>query len=412
MKLRILSALCAVVMLFPLFAACKKEPSSQQTSVTLDRTYAVIYSASADAYTKKVVDHLCRSFSLAGIRLLAKEDSVPATDKEILIGSTSRRTDDKQDAAVFTEGERLCFRAPNSEALALLVYAFCKAVVPAGTVTERVAVDEGALAAAVAEATKMSSEKITILTQNLRNHDDGNGNDVADRKERFEQLVREAQPDIIGTQEATKNWYGILEEKFGAEYTLLGCSRDGKDKTSGEWSAVLVRKERFDVLESDTFWLTSTPNTPSLTEGAKYRRIATWALLKDKMTGTQLLYCNTHLDHLSDDAVRMKQAEILMGFLNEKAADLPVFLTGDFNSTKTSGSHKYIAKTLTEARGAALADLSTVNYTYHNYGKSAKELDYCFYKRTSALALSARIWDKSYGGYVSDHYGVVCSFVI
>ena len=42
---------------------------------------------------------------------------------------------------------------------------------------------------------------LLILSQNLRNGDDGNGNDLADRQPRFQKLVQQYQPDIIGVQE-------------------------------------------------------------------------------------------------------------------------------------------------------------------------------------------------------------------
>jgi len=83
---------------------------------------------------------------------------------------------------------------------------------------------------------------------------------------------------------------------------MVGCSRDGEGKESGEWNTILYRKERFDLVSSGTFWLTDTPNTISKLEGITYNRICTWAVLKDKVANIEIMLCNTHLDHQSDEA--------------------------------------------------------------------------------------------------------------
>ena len=254
------------------------------------------------------------------------------------------------------------------------------------------------------------SGMISVMSQNIRCANDGNGNDIADRKVRFKKLMEEYQPDLLGTQEATSVWMDIFEDYFGDEYGIVGCSRDGKTATSGEWSAILYKKSRFELVDSGTFWLTDTPNKVSMTEGALCRRICTWAILTDKNTGEDVFFANTHLDH-SNDTVRGAQAEILMEFLADYAAQYPMFLTGDFNTTSGKAPYNTVTDVLADAHKDAELDTSTVKGTFHSYGsKTPNEIDFCFYNDEFSEAIAYRVLSETYGGFVSDHYGLITYF--
>lgn len=47
------------------------------------------------------------------------------------------------------------------------------------------------------------------------------------------------------------------------EYSFIGVGRDD-GKEQGEYSAIFYKRELFDVLDSGTFWLSPTPEKPSL----------------------------------------------------------------------------------------------------------------------------------------------------
>jgi endonuclease/exonuclease/phosphatase family metal-dependent hydrolase len=251
------------------------------------------------------------------------------------------------------------------------------------------------------------------MSQNIRCGEDGNGNNIDDRKVRFVKLMKEYSPDLLGTQEATSKWMGIFKNEFGDEYGIVGCSRDGENATSGEWNAILYKKSRFELRESGTFWLTDTPHTPSFTvEGASHRRICTWALLYDKVTEQEILFCNTHLDHQSDE-IRVKQTEHLMSFMDQYVGKYPIFLTGDFNAAVGSGPYNKVVGKLSDCHKKAELDLSDVKGTFHGYSSTPKsEIDFCFYDKSKADAITYRILDDWYSGYVSDHYGVIGHFVL
>ncbi len=150
-------------------------------------------------------------------------------------------------------------------------------------------------------------------------------------------------PDTIGVQEATEEWMSILEENLGGLYDYVGIGRDGEE--GGEYSAVLYRKDRFQLQESGTKWLSDTPDVVSRYEASKYNRIFTYAVLAENTTDTQLLVINTHLDHMGS---REEQAEVLIDFI-EDYSEYPVILTGDFNAEKGGAVYRMITKQLQDS---------------------------------------------------------------
>ena len=258
------------------------------------------------------------------------------------------------------------------------------------------------------KSTIKKDNSVKILTQNLRCADDPGGNSIAERSVRFRRLLMEYKPDLIGTQETTAEWISHLEHI--GEYGMIGCSREGVDATGGEWNTILYRKRRFELLDSDTTWLSYTPNTASAIEGSRCKRICTWALLGDRQTGKRLLFANTHLDHGGND-VREKQMTILMDYLADRIDQYPFYLTGDFNCDP--GSAPYVAATerLLDARKTARIDLSTERRTFHAYKETGGgEIDFIFHNNKT-IPTNYEVVSKDYDGFVSDHYGVVAEFI-
>ena len=124
---------------------------------------------------------------------------------------------------------------------------------------------------------------IKILSQNLRCADDEGNNSVKERTTRFSALLDEYNPDIVGTQECTLEWFTYLRSIEG--YEVIGSSRDGNRAMSGEWNAIMYNSERFVLMDSNTFWLTSTPDKPGRISEALCNRICTWVELFDTYTG-------------------------------------------------------------------------------------------------------------------------------
>lgn len=259
---------------------------------------------------------------------------------------------------------------------------------------------------------------IKVLSQNVLCADNAEHGTVLQRTTRFKALIDEYQPDIIGTQEVTFEWFKYL--RTIKEYGIVGSSRNGHKQMSGEWSAIMYSKERFVLMDEDTFWLTATPDEVSMTEGAKCKRICTWAELFDTYTGQTIIMANTHLDH-STDAVRTMQSNYLLRHLKQRLGDrydnCSIYLTGDFNFTADTTPYDTITRAdFIDSHTVAETDASTVGGTYHNFGKKEREIDFCFY-RGEETVLEYEVISQNYAsegesepGYVSDHYGVLVTF--
>lgn len=258
---------------------------------------------------------------------------------------------------------------------------------------------------------------IKVMSQNIRCYEDPEGT-VDQRKTRFEAMVKEHQPDIIGTQEVRYNCHLYL--RLMKTYGLVGISRNGANETSGEWCAIMYRKERFVLMDSGTFWLTSTPEEVSMTEGANCRRICTWAELFDKYTGETVIMTNTHLDH-ANNAVRVEQTQYLIdhlkSYLGDRYDDCTVFLTGDFNCTNESDPYALLLENgFVDSHTVAEDDQSTVNGSYHAFENKDREIDFCFFKGDKQVTVYDIINEpyvaagETEPGFVSDHYAVVAVF--
>ena len=227
-----------------------------------------------------------------------------------------------------------------------------------------------------------------------------------ERKERVIDMIEKYMPDTIGVQEASVSWMNYLKKNLGDKYACVGVGRDAGG--SGEHSAIFYAKDKFNLIESDTKWLSATPDVPSKFEESSLNRIYTYAILERKSDGKQFLCLNTHLEHTSEEA-RVLQAEVLLEFL-QAHPDLPVICTGDFNTTK--GGELY--KTITSNRladGAELA-LSTDNSaTFHAYGDSSKIIDFCFVSRDTVLVEKYFVCDEKINGdFASDHHPVMIEY--
>lgn len=203
-----------------------------------------------------------------------------------------------------------------------------------------------AVAAMVSASTVMSAQEpllgldLTIVTSNVRYGDgDDDENCWDNRKERLANALLSADADVIGTQEALYYQKKFLSKKL-KDYKCVGVARED-GKKDGEHSAVFYNKKRFKAVKCGNFWLSETPDVPSLGWDAACIRIATWAFLEEKATGKRFFIVNTHLDHVGSVA-RREGVNLLCRKAKEIGGDCPMVITGDFNSGKDSPDIQHV----------------------------------------------------------------------
>ena len=213
-------------------------------------------------------------------------------------------------------------------------------------------------------------------------------------------------PDVLGTQEVNTKWIEhFRNEGLLDEYTLVGKPRDVESDTSNgnEYSAILYRTSKFDLLDSGTYWLSDTPTVVgSMHPSSSYIRIMTYAVLRRKSDGMTFLHVNCHLEWDSTTVLtNLIQTEIMLelteGVLEENG-DMPVFFTGDFNVTDTSAGYRYMINSgYRDSR--KIADVTTTDHTF----SGEKTIDFCFVSHEDFVVTE---FDVGYGLAGSDHYPV------
>ncbi len=249
--------------------------------------------------------------------------------------------------------------------------------------------------------------QIKVMTFNIRLDHAGDGeHNWQFRKSEASELINQKQVDIVGTQEVLKNQLDDLLTGCSS-YASVGVGRfDGKE--AGEYSAILYRRERFEVLESGNFWLSERPDVAgSKGWDAACERVVSWAKFKDLKSGKQFVFLNTHFDHIGVEA-RKKSALLLLAKAKMIAGELPVILTGDFNGTPDSEPVKLIINSGWLADAGKLARLSTgPQWSFHDFGRLAVEqrplIDFIFVTDHFEVMSYENIFAQIGNTFHSDH---------
>lgn len=183
--------------------------------------------------------------------------------------------------------------------------------------------------------------QLKVLSYNIRLDTPADGaNQWPYRKEKVAGLLLEQQPDIFGVQEALHNQMQDLEQLL-PDYRWYGVGRDDA-RTSGEYSALFYRSDKYDLMKSGTFWLSETPGIPgSKSWDAAITRICSWGYFREKASGRTFFVFNTHFDHQGTQA-RLKSMELIREKIRETAGSAPFVLMGDFNFQPTDAPYALV----------------------------------------------------------------------
>lgn len=260
--------------------------------------------------------------------------------------------------------------------------------------------------------------QLRVMSFNIRNGQAKDGeNDWNHRKPLVYSVISRDGPDILGVQEAFRFQLDALAENLSS-YAEIGEGRDGG--TRGEYSAILYKRDRFEVKASGTFWLSDTPSVVSRHWGNRYHRVCTWAHFIDRQTHAGFYVYNTHLDHQSQPS-RLKAVQLIASRIAERGTTDPVVLTGDFNAGENNPVIRYLkgegdgdqraSVELVDTFRVLHSDASTVGTGNGGYTgkKNGAKIDYIFVQ-PGTRTLDASIDHRSYDGrYPSDHYPVTAT---
>ena len=251
------------------------------------------------------------------------------------------------------------------------------------------------------------AQEFTAMSYNIKyaNENDGE-NSWSKRKDFLANQLKFYHPQIFGVQEAVKSQIDFITAEL-SNYKFIGVGREGGDQ--GEFSAIFYDTTKFEVLKSDTFWLSETPNQISKGWDADYHRICTYALLKDKESSEKFYFFNTHFDHRGKVARTNSARLIIQQIKKINVENYPVLLTGDFNLEPETEQIQYIKSYLKDAKEASAAIKLGPSGTFNGYDFQTpvtRRIDYIFHSEEINVETYAVLSDNEDGRYASDHLPV------
>lgn len=258
---------------------------------------------------------------------------------------------------------------------------------------------------------------LRVMSFNLRVNVASDGSNAWPyRVDAVEGILRDA--DVVGVQEAVPDMLADLDARLDG-WARIGVGRQADG--GGEFSAILYRTGRLDVLDAGTFWLSETPNVPgSKSWDAAIERIVTWGRFRDRRSGDTLAVVNTHFDHVGQTA-RENSARLLTERLDELADGGPVVVMGDFNVTPDNPVYAVLTEGtgLEDARLASSTPPEGVAATWNGFGRDPLErrIDFLFVRGLEVERFATR--DETIAGelgaatarYPSDHFAVEATVV-
>ena len=259
----------------------------------------------------------------------------------------------------------------------------------------------------------LEAQNLKLMTYNIRLDLASDGENAwSKRKDYFCSQLGFYEPDVFGIQEALPNQVIDIASAL-PKYNYIGIGRDGIGK--GESSNIFYKKDKFELLQESTFWLSETPEVMSKGWDAALNRVCTYALFKDKKAKQIFWVFNTHFDHIGELARTNSIKLILSKIKNLNTKNYPVFFMGDFNSEPTEERIVNLKKEMLDTYDVSIekpfGPTGTFNAFKHNETVT-KRIDYIFISKNNKLKVKkfAVLSDSKDLKYPSDHLPVYTEF--
>jgi len=252
------------------------------------------------------------------------------------------------------------------------------------------------------------SDEIKVISYNVRYNNPNDGKDIwENRRSTIVNLIKNENPDFLGLQEVNHAQLLFLNSNL-SNYSFVGVGRDD-GKTKGEYSPIFYNNNLFDLIKSDTFWLSSTPDKISVGWDASMERICTYAVFKSKTNKKNIWVFNTHFDHIGMEA-REKSADLIISVINKLTEPEDyVVLTGDFNSLDDSKPIMNLQSNFNDTN----KNLEKTDKSYGTFNNfklnfvSKSRIDYVFEKNFKLINSRHIIVKTPEGRWASDHHPIL-----
>jgi len=262
-----------------------------------------------------------------------------------------------------------------------------------------------------------------ILSCNVRvdvPQDAKTGDSWAERKEMCADIIKAQKADLIGLQEGQAAHLSYLKNRM-PEYDSYALSHAAD--YFHPVNAILFLRARYELISAGGFWLSETPHVAaSKSWDTANPRLANWVQLKDRSSGKEFRYWNTHLDHKGQEA-REKGAAMIVQASAVLPKDFPQLLSGDMNATVSNPAIKSFKADGWLDIYSAVNGPKDPGFTAHGFkgvkdvaakpdGSLREKIDWIFCRGPVKPISGAIIRDGRNGHYPSDHYFVAAEVTI
>jgi len=155
----------------------------------------------------------------------------------------------------------------------------------------------------------------------------------------LEELVAYYNPDVFGLQELVFEWEAKNFSQVLPNITAVYYKGPPLDRIAYVDTPVFFRNDMFDLIDSGFLWLGPYPTIPwSPGFYSPLPRTFVWTILRQKSTGLEFFFSNTHYDNTGNS--RVESAELVLNFTQSFRQNYTLILVGDWNSGITHGSRE------------------------------------------------------------------------
>lgn len=224
------------------------------------------------------------------------------------------------------------------------------------------------------------------------------------RKDAVIGLINNSGADVIGLQEVSSTPHSDFLVNLASNYEMVHFGLN-------EMLAIIYDKTVFNLVSSEKYWLTDTPDVRSLGWDDTNFRMAAVLMLKHIQTGEKIKVINTHGP--LDDAGNVKAFNLIAERSLSDENDALTVMTGDFNAEPDCLGYASIAEKLQDCRVVATKSPNRTKNTFNGFGKNTTSiLDYIFVSKSERVdVLNYQVREDKWGegNYISDHYPVQVS---
>ena len=257
---------------------------------------------------------------------------------------------------------------------------------------------------------ELSLIPVRLMTYNIRFDNPGDGENAWSQRIDMVTGIMEDYPcDFIGLQEVLPNQMQNIANRLPRYKSIFRTREISQEE--GEASPILYDHNRWQLLNSGTFWLSDNPYEPgSNTWEAACNRIATWGRFKNQESKKTIFVLNTHFDHVSQKA-RENSVHLILEKIFFLSEGSPVVFMGDFNVEEDNLVYDLTVNEgkFADAYRAVHPEPSERDLTFNGWqpGEGISRIDYIFTSGEFKINHARVIKTMMYNRYPSDHFPVI-----